>query len=114
MSEQKFRINIIDFLPFHGRLEAGKDKNGEIVYYGDTVKYNNSNHFVAYRYGSNFLKQVGIWAMIGSARYDKGDFYNCEKQNIIAAGDDWLIIGYNNEPVYDKLKEVLPTEIIQQ
>lgn len=113
MAEEKIRISIIDFLPFYGKLEAGKDKNDTPVYYGDTVKYNDENWFIAYRYGSPMLKQVGMMAMISSPKYEVGDFYNVERQNIIGAGPDWLLIGNDNDPIIQKAKKLLCNNLQQ-
>ena len=110
MSEEKVRISVIDFIPFYGKLEAGKDKTGETVYYGDTVKYNNDNWIVGYRYGSPILKQIGMMAMISNDKYKVGDFSNVEKQNIMSAGQDWLIIGYDNDPLINKAQDLMNTE----
>lgn len=109
MSDEKLRISIIDFMPFYGKVSAGKDKDGTEVFYGDMVKYNDENWFIAYRYGKPMLKQVGMMAMIGSPKFEKGDFYNCERQNILGAGPDWLIIGYESDPFIQKIKQLTET-----
>lgn len=107
MEKEKFRISIIDFLPEHGKFEIGKDKNGTPVCLGDMVECNGEkNWFVGYRYGKIALKQVGMMAMIMSDDFEKGDFSSVEKVNTIGAGPDWLIIGYTDEPMYDRLKSV--------
>jgi hypothetical protein len=107
MSEEKVRISVIDFMPLFGKVEAGKDKNGTPVYYGDTVSYNNENFLIAYRYGDPMLKQIGMMAMIGSPKYKEGDFYNTVRQNIMTAGMDWLIIGYENDPFIEKVQALM-------
>lgn len=108
MEKEKFKISIIDFMPFNGQFKVGEDINGTPVHYGDIVKYNNeSNWFVTYRYGKTLLKQVGMMAMIGSLDFDKGDFSKVEKMNVFGAGTDWLIIGYTDEPFWEQVKHVV-------
>lgn len=108
MEKEKFRISIIDFLPQHKKFEIGKYQSGNPVCLGDMVIRNGENNwFVAYRYGKIMLKQVGMMAMIGSEKFDEGDFSSIEEQpNVIGAGSDWLIIGYTNEPMYEKIKTI--------
>lgn len=102
----KFRISIIDFMLENGKHEVGTDKNGTKVCLGDMVEYNgDQNWFVAYRYGTVMLKQVGMMAMIGLK-----DFSNVEKLNVFGAGNDWLIIAENNDPMFDKLKHLIEEE----
>lgn len=107
MSEEKVRISVIDFIPYYGKVEAGKDKNGEPVYYGDTVMYNNENWLLVYRYGNPMLKQIGMIAMIGNEKFKQGDFYGVQRQNIMTAGQDWLIIGYNNDPFIESIQTLM-------
>jgi hypothetical protein len=105
---EKFKINIIDFIPHHKKFEVGKYEDGTPTCLGDCVKYNNENNwFVVYRYGKIMLKQIGMMAMICQENFDVGDFSRVEKTNIIGAGNDWLIIGYINEPIYEKLQKLL-------
>lgn len=98
----------------NGKHEVGKDKNGNTVCLGDMVNYNgDKNWFVGYRYGEVMLKQVGMMAMIGSKGFKTGDFSNVEKlMNTIGAGTDWLIIGYTDDPLYQKVKHVKDIELI--
>lgn len=113
MKRQKFRISIIDFMLEHGKHEVGKDCKGNTVCFGDMVIYNGQdNWFVGYRYGEIMLKQVGMMAMIGNQKFKEGDFSNVEKRvNHIGAGSDWLIIGYTDDPMYEKVKHVDGIEI---
>lgn len=104
MEREKFRISIIDFLPHNGKIEVGIDKNGATVHLGDMVERNGErNWFIGYRYGKIMLKQVGMMAMIGSDSFDNGDFSSVKKLNVIGAGQDWLIIGYTDEPLFQKI-----------
>ena len=52
------------------------------------------------------LKQVGMMAMIGMEEFKQGDFSRVEKTNIFGSGTDWLIIGYTEEPFYEKIKHL--------
>lgn len=107
-SEEKFRISIIDFMPHYKKFEVGKYADGSPACLGDVVKYKDEdNWFIAYRYGSVMLKQVGMMAMIGFEEFKKGDFSRVEKTNIFGAGTDWLIIGYKSEPLYKELGELI-------
>lgn len=103
MAKEKFRISIIDFMLENGKHEAGKDKNGNTLYLGDVAEYNGENNwFVSYRYGMYCLKQVGtIFTIILNEKTD------VERQkNVLGAGVDWLIIGYTDEPLYEKVKHI--------
>lgn len=104
-SDKKIQISIIDFMLQHGKYPVGKDSKGETVCYGDMVRKNNENWFVAYRYGKIMLKQVGFMAMLTNEGFEKGDFSSVEKLNVFGAGSDWLIIGYTDEPFIKKLIE---------
>lgn len=110
---QKFRISIIDFMLENGKHKVGKDKNGEDVCLGDMVERNGEkNWFVSYRYGKIMLKQVGMMAMLGSDKFDHGDFSSVVKrQNVFGAGPDWLIVGYTDEPMYERLKHLTFIEL---
>ena len=111
MEKEKFKISIIDFMPHYKKFEVGKYKDGSPACLGDIVERNGEkNWFVGYRYGKVVLKQVGMMAMIGSENFEKGDFSSIEKTNIFGAGTDWLIIGYTDEPMYEKLKPFFETE----
>jgi len=84
--------------------ELAKKLGTEVV--DNQVEYNGEkNWFVAYRYGTVMLKQVGMMAMIGLK-----DFSNVEKLNVFGAGNDWLIIAENNDPMFDKLKHLIEEE----
>lgn len=108
MEKQKVRISIIDFMPKNGKFEVGKDKKGNPICLGDMVERNSEkNWFVGYRYGNIVLKQVGMMAMISSEDFDKGDFSSVEKLNLFGTGQDWLIIGYEDEPLIIKINEVI-------
>jgi hypothetical protein len=108
MEKEKFRISIIDFMLENGKHEVGKDKKGVKVCLGDMVeRKGEKNWFVVYRYGKIMLKQVGMMAMIGSDDFDNGDFSAVEKLNVFGSGSDWLIIGYTDEPIYDKIKHLI-------
>jgi hypothetical protein len=70
------------------------------------VEYNGEkNWFVVYRYGDILLKQVGMMAMIGLK-----DFSSIEKLNVFGSGNDWLIIGKQDEPLYDKVKHLIEVD----
>ena len=101
--KEKFRISIIDFMPEHGKHKVGEDKNGEDVHLGNLIEYNgDKSWFVVYRYGNVLLKQVGMIAMIGL-----NGFSTVSKvKNTFGAGNDWLIIGYTDDPLYEKLKHI--------
>lgn len=108
MERQKFRISIIDFMPNYKKFEVGKYKDGSGACLGDVVKHNGEdNWFISYRYGEIMLKQVGMMAMIGQEEFKNGDFSRVEPTNIFGAGQDWLIIGYDDESIYEKLKPIL-------
>jgi hypothetical protein len=115
MAKNKFRISIIDFLLENGKHEVGKDGTGEKVCLGDMVRYNDEdNWFVVYRYGNVMIKQIGMMAMIGLTGFKEGDFSRIEKlKNNIGAGMDWLIIGYTDEPIYDRVKDIEGVELIE-
>lgn len=112
MGRQKFRIGIIDFMPNFKKVEVGKYEYGTHACLGDTVKYNGENWFIAYRYGDVMLKQVGMTVMILHAGFKKGDFSRVEKTNIFSAGNDWLVIGYTDEPMYGRIKDIEGLELV--
>lgn len=94
MEPQKVKISIIDFLPKFKEYKTGKtDINGKGICYGDTVSYRGENHFVAYRYGMTCLKQP-----FTAHTLNPTDWSVVEVTNICGAAQDWLIIGYDNEP----------------
>jgi hypothetical protein len=113
MAKEKFRIGIIDFMPEYKKVEVGKYEDGTPACLGDVVKYNGEdNWFIAYRYGSVMLKQVGTMAMVGQKEFQTGDFSRVEKTNVFGAGPDWLIIGYTDEPMYERIKHINNLELI--
>lgn len=112
--KQKFRISIIDFMPEFRKHKVGKDKNDVDVHFGDMVEYNgDKNWFVGYRYGEIMLKQVGMMAMIGSKGFKTGDFSNVERTNVFGSGEDWLIIGYTDDLLYEKLKHIKNIQVVE-
>lgn len=108
MDKEKFKISIIDFMPHFKKFEVGKYGDGSPAFLGDTVKYRDEdNWFIVYRYGEIMLKQIGMMAMVGLDGFKTGDFSRVEKTNIFGAGQDWLIIGHTDEPMYEKLQVIL-------
>lgn len=113
MEKQKFRIGVIDFMPHFKKVEIGKYKDGSPACLGDAVEHNGEkNWLIVYRYGELLLKQIGMMAMIGQKEFKTGDFSRVEKTNIFAAGNDWLIIGYTDEPMYERLKDIEEIELV--
>lgn len=95
-------------MPQNGKFEVGKDKSGTPVCLGDMVEKNgDKNWFVGYRYGKIMLKRPGMMAMISSDAFDNGDFSSVEKLNVFGAGQDWLIIGNEDDPFIIKINEVI-------
>lgn len=110
MAKNKFRITIIDFMLEYGKHEAKKDKNGDMMYLGDMAEYNGKKDwFVSYRYGMYCLKQVGT--MFTIVLNEKTDVQKVK--DTFGAGTDWLIIGYTDEPLYEKVKHVKGIELTQ-
>lgn len=108
MEKEKFRISIIDFMPNFKKVEVGKYEDGSPTCLGDYVSdQRGENWFVGYRYGTVMLMQVGMMALIGSEDFNKGDFSRVNKTNVFASGNGWLIIGYTDEPMYERLKPLL-------
>ena len=112
MDKQKFRIGMIDFMPSFKTVEVGKYADGTAACLGDIVEYNDENWFIVYRYGSVLLKQVGMMAMIEQAGFQDGDFSRVGKTNICGAGSYWLVIGYTDEPMYARLKDIEGLELV--
>ncbi len=101
MDKEKFRISVIDFMPYYRKFPIGhKDKNGKDICLGDTVLSNGDNHLIGYRYGQYCLKQPNTVHSIMLKSYE-----NVEVLNQLTAAQEWLIIGYIGEPLIDKLKE---------
>ena len=102
---EKFKISIIDFMPHFKKIEVGKYEDGSPAFLGDLVEYDKGKRwFISYRYGKIMLKQVGMMAMIAMKGFEEGDFSKVKKTNIIGAGDDWLIIGFVDEKLFEDLK----------
>lgn len=98
--------------PSFKKVEVGKYADGTPACLGDIVKNNGENWFIAYRYGNVMLKQVGMMAMVGQEEFKNGDFSRVEKTNIFGAGNDWLIIGHTDEPMYERLKDIENIELV--
>jgi len=107
MENEKFKISIIDFMPHHKEVEVGKYKDGTTAYLGDCVMYNNEKWLIVYRYGDIMLKQIGMMAMISIKGFENGDFSKVEKTNVFLSGNDWLIIGYKDEELYQTIKNLI-------
>lgn len=106
MSKEKIRISVIDFIPEHGEHQIGHvDSNGDQLHIGDTVEYNSQNWIIVYRYRTYMLKQIGLMAMIGLT-----DWTKITKVNQLTAGPDWLIIGYEDDPLFENLSEFLESQ----
>src|SRR5690242_7752809 len=111
MDKDKIKVSIIDFMPYYKKFEVGKYKDGSPACLGDVVEYRGENNwFISYRYGEVMIKQFGMMAMIGMKGFKEGDFSAVEKTNIFGAGTDWLIIGYEDEPMIEKIKTLFETE----
>lgn len=110
MEEQKFKISIIDFMPHFKKFKVGKYEDGTPAFLGDVVEHDGEKWFISYRYGKILIKQVGMMAMLGMKGFKKGDFSMVKKTNIFGAGNDWLIIGYTNEQMFEKLKPLFEVE----
>lgn len=107
MNKEKFRVSIIDFLPFHKTFEVGEYQDGTKACIGDCVLLRGEKYLIVYRYGKILLKEIGMIAMLGDKDFENGDFSGVEKSDIILSGNDWLIIGYveENKDMYVKLKQ---------
>ena len=111
MKKEKFKISIIDFMPHYKKFEVGKYEDGTPACLGDLVEYNGEkNWFISYRYGEIMIKQVGMMAMIGQKGFKEGDFSGVKKTNIFGSGTDWLIIGFTDEPMFEKLTPLFEVE----
>lgn len=105
MEKEKFKVSVIDFMPFHKKIKVGEYEDKSPAYLGDCVSHNGEeNWLISYRYGNIYIKQIGMMAMIGQEEFKVGDFSRVEKTNTFLAGNDWLIIGYKEEPMYKELE----------
>lgn len=97
---EKLRITVTDFLPQWNKYPIGsKDKYGREICYGHTVKDDRGEeHLIAYRYGKTVLKQpfTIFYASIT-------EYANIEILNKVTACEEWLIIGYKQEPFIRQL-----------
>lgn len=100
---KKFRIQVIDFLPEHSKWKVGvKDVDGEELHVGDTVKKGDYEFIIAYRYGKFVLKPPYSLAYLILTEKSMVKKLN----NVTTITDEWLIIGYVDEPFYQEIKHL--------
>ena len=107
---QKFRISFNDFMPNFKKFPIGaKDKNGVELHLGDVVvDESGDKHYVGYRYGEYMLKQPHTMHSLMVKDYSRYEVIN----EFWGVMDEWVIIGYTDEPLYDLIKEVPDVELI--
>lgn len=108
MTTEKFRIEVIDFLPEFGKHKTGiHDLDGVELCVGDTVERSGQKFLIGYRYGMFVLKPPFTMSYIS---LNEGS--GVKKLNqVTAVPSEYLIIGYTNEPFFEQVKHLI-TETI--
>lgn len=110
MSKEKFRISVIDFLPMYGKMESDqKDENGNPLCVGDAIDRNGSKMLIGYRYGL-FVLLPPIFGM-SYVSCPAGSMHT-KLNEVVAAPGIWLIIGYTDEPFYEKVRDVKDIQVV--
>jgi len=104
MEKEKFRLSVIDALPLNGQIPSGwQDNASKPLYLGDTVTKGGSpeRFMIGYRYGKFVLLPMFSSCYIGVK-----DGSNLTKLNeVTASADQYLVIGYTDEEMYEQLKD---------
>lgn len=104
MEKEKFRLSVIDALPLNGQIPSGwEDSTSKPLYLGDTVSKQGSDErfLIGYRYGKFVLLPMFSYMYIGVK-----DGSHLTKLNVVtAAADQYLVIGYTDEEMYEQLKD---------
>lgn len=113
MNKEKFRISLQDFMPYLGKIPIGmQDMNEQELHVGDIVKdAGGDKYFIGYRYGQFMVKQPHTIHSIMPK-----DFHRYERISEVWAvlPGEWIIIGWTDEPFYEKVKELDNMQLIPQ
>ncbi len=98
----KFAISVIDFIPQTGKFSIGeKDSTGQELCVGDIVEKASEKYMIAYRYGSFVLKPAMSICYILIK-----DYSEITKLNEVWSTPDLLIVGFQSEPFYEKVRSL--------
>lgn len=108
---QKYRISLVDFLPFYRKFPIGSiDKEGEQLHLGDIVQdERGEKHFIGYRYGEYMLKQPFTAHSLMVKDYSR--FTRVNELWGTSPGE-WLIIGKTDDALYDLVKDIPDLQLV--
>lgn len=111
MSQKKYRISQIDFLPQTGKFKIGaKDKEGNELHLGDIVSNESGEkYFIGYRYGDYMAKQPHTIHSIIPRNWDHFSKIN-EMWGVL--NEEWIIIGYTDDHLYESIKDIPDLDIL--
>lgn len=103
-SREHFKVSMMEFIPETGKHAAPaiKDSGGGELCIGDIVEFNSVKYFIAYRYGECVLKQPNSIHYISVNKDAK-----LIKLSECWSTDDFVICGYDDEPLYGRVKHLL-------
>lgn len=99
----KYRISVIDGILLNGKINSGKkDVDGKELFLGDAVQRQGQRLLIAWRYDQFVLK-----ALFSGSYINLSDNSGVTKLNeVVAAPDEWIAIGYVTDIVFPQVKHM--------
>lgn len=99
----KVRLTATDFIPLYEKCPIGRvDKNGKQICYGHTVRYQDQEFQVVYRYGTPMLKKPFEIACLVIAAYEQ-----TEVLSRVTGGPFFVVVGHDDEQFIKDLALIL-------